>query len=67
MAKHLPSVVFCLRRDFKDFVCTFDEQRIQLVFGSPGVTVNPTGFVVLSRADARLLVKRINRCLEASK
>lgn len=66
MSKHLPSVVWPLRRDFKSgYVRTVDSKRIALCFH----TVTDPGYVTevhLTRADARLWVKRINRCLEQS-
>ena len=67
MAKHLPSVVWPLRRDFKGgYVETRDKSHISLNFPIP----HDPGYVqvvVLTRADARLWAKRINQCLEATK
>lgn len=67
MGKHLPTIVWALRRDFKGpYVQTHDARRIALSFPIP----DDPGYVqvaVISRADARLLAKRINQCLDETR
>lgn len=66
MAKHLPSIIWPLRRNLKGgYVETYDAKRIALSFPIP----DDPGYVqvvVLPRADA-LLAKRIAECLDRSR
>jgi hypothetical protein len=57
--KHEPGVTWSLRGDHKDYVRT--ASPTQLVLYVNGATT------VLDRATARLLARRINECLEATK
>ena len=67
MAQHLPSVIWPLRRDLQSgYVRTVDKKRISLCFqlqNDPGHVTE----IHLTRADARLWVKRINQCLDSTK
>lgn len=64
MTNRAPSSIWPLRRDCSSvYVCTTDEDRIQIAYPTGG------GYVMaysLSRKDARLLAKRINQCLDAT-
>lgn len=63
MSRHLPTTIFGFRRDGKDYVRTIDAKTIGAFITEPdGNRV----FFQISRKDARLLVRRIERCLEAS-
>jgi hypothetical protein len=59
VTKHLPSVTWPLRRYRDD---QFPRIEVTIFEGAPlGHAIS------LARADARLLARRINECLEASK
>lgn len=68
MAKHKPTIVWGLRRLGKHpngFVQTLDSKSLRIVYRhAPG-----HGFQIidLPRADARLLIKRLQACLEETK
>jgi hypothetical protein len=53
-----PSVIWSLRGDLRDLVCTEAGDQI-------GIRVNG-GTIVCDRATARLLAKRIGQCLDAT-
>lgn len=54
-----PGTIWCLRRDLTGpYVRTAELDKIALAFDDC--------VVYLSRADARLLAKRINQCLDAT-
>ena len=64
MRRHEPGVVWSLRRDFRDYVRTTAPDEI----GGAGVMAHVHGAtLVMSRMDARLLARRINDLLEATK
>jgi len=66
MAKHEPGVVWSLRApEYGAFVSTHDEESIGLTLVDIDERVGRVA-VVISRKDARLLAKRINRCLDAT-
>lgn len=69
MAKHLPSVVWALRR-YKDgqyprvYVATAGREHICIDLYNG----DPIGHAVtLKRQDARMLARRINECLDATR
>jgi len=66
MAAHVPSVVWSLRApEYGAYVTTHDEDSIGLTLVDTDHRVGRVA-VVISRKDARLLVKRINACLDAT-
>lgn len=66
MARHEPGVAWSLRDpSYGAYVRTFDEESVGLTLVDTDPRVGQVA-VVISRKDARLLVKRLTRCLDAT-
>lgn len=65
MPKHLPTTAWRLRKEHSHgYVQTADEQHLALSFpDSEGMVI----MVKVTRADARLWIRRIQQCLDATK
>ncbi len=68
MAQHKPDMIWELHPPNKypnGEICTISTSDIMIAsYPCKGVSVEP---IILSRRDARLLAKRINQCLDATK
>ena len=64
MPKHLPTTVWGMRVRGGGYVQTADEQHLSFSFpDGDGMMVT----VTVTRADARLWIRRIQQCLDATK
>lgn len=72
MAKHKPSSIWPLFRDMLSYVATVDRSRIAILMDTHDlVQIHGNGkgatILIVNRRTARMLARRIDQCLEATK